>query len=327
MADLKKEIQQFLLSSFMWVVVSSLSTTDIGRNMVVRTHQGVCWYEYLKVLPNTNSRKFGNCYIQAPNVLKQIVSQNLDDKYFGDWMIDLAMVHTPKHYHNCNIYLKDPQKPPKTDHSDTLLESTDGSYPFRGFVHCLVDNLEKTHGKKALSDLKRKFGKEEHWKEVFLNRENEFRKRHGSEPLKLAKQLSTQAQKWADKLAKECNPHHSKNDDPDRQFQGDGTGESLAMASAISVPVEDAALVAANGWYEEIKDYPFPDGYNGNGGDSLFPKIGHFTQSVWKGTLYVGYGYASNKDCSSFKTYVVARYFPAGNMIGDFAENVKPPKD
>lgn len=84
--------------------------------------------------------------------------------------------------------------------------------------------------------------------------------------------------------------------------------------------------MAANGWYEEIKDYPFPDGYKGDGSDALFPKIGHFTQSVWRGSQYVGYGYGVNKNCTVFKTYVVARYYPAGNMIGDFDKNVLKPK-
>lgn len=99
------------------------------------------------------------------------------------------------------------------------------------------------------------------------------------------------------------------------------------MSSAETIPVEDTAMVAINGWYEEIKDYPFPGGYTGNGADSVFPKVGHFTQTVWKETEYVGYGYASNPKCPSFKTYVVARYFPAGNMIGEFPENVLAPKN
>lgn len=143
------------------------------------------------------------------------------------------------------------------------------------------------------------------------------------------KKLSVQAQKWADKIATECNAYHSKGSDSDRRFQGAGTGESLAMSTVdeTKVPVEDSALVAVSGWYEEIKDYPYPGGYKGDGSDKLFPKIGHFTQTVWKGTKYVGYGYASNKECSGFKTYIVARYFPAGNMIGDFPDNVKSPND
>jgi len=92
---------------------------------------------------------------------------------------------------------------------------------------------------------------------------------------------------------------------------------------------EIAAYQAADGWYEEIQNYPYPTGYKGDD-EALFMKIGHFTQSVWKDSKKVGYGYAFNPDCEkkgTFSRYVVARYWPPGNVGGKFPDNVTPPKD
>jgi len=50
-------------------------------------------------------------------------------------------------------------------------------------------------------------------------------------------------------------------------------------------------------------------------------EYGHFTQVVWKGTKEVGIGIASAKN----QCIVVGSYRPAGNMMGDFSNNVPPP--
>ncbi|XP_013391631.1 protein PRY2 isoform X2 [Lingula anatina] len=49
---------------------------------------------------------------------------------------------------------------------------------------------------------------------------------------------------------------------------------------------------------------------------------GHFTQVVWKGSKEVGLGQAKAKDG---KIFVVASYRPAGNMMGQFKDNVFKP--
>lgn len=67
-------------------------------------------------------------------------------------------------------------------------------------------------------------------------------------------------------------------------------------------------------WYEEIKDYRFANPTFGS-------KTGHFTQVVWIGSREFGVAKGVAKNGAQ---YVVARYFPAGNVIGHFPENVKP---
>ena len=71
---------------------------------------------------------------------------------------------------------------------------------------------------------------------------------------------------------------------------------------------------AVDMWYEEIKDYNF-----GNPGFSS--GTGHFTQVIWVGSQEVGVAKASNANGTQF---VVARYYPAGNVLGRFPENVQP---
>lgn len=47
----------------------------------------------------------------------------------------------------------------------------------------------------------------------------------------------------------------------------------------------------------------------------------HFTQMVWKSTKEAGFGMAKGR---SGRVVIVANYHPAGNVIGQFGENVLP---
>ena len=58
-------------------------------------------------------------------------------------------------------------------------------------------------------------------------------------------------------------------------------------------------------------------GQASGGGDT-----GHFTQVVWKESVELGIGKADIDKDGMRCTYVVGRYKPAGNMMGDYAENV-----
>ena len=50
---------------------------------------------------------------------------------------------------------------------------------------------------------------------------------------------------------------------------------------------------------------------------------GHFSQVVWKGSKEIGVGKALTEDG---RVFVVCNYNPAGNVMGQFADNVFPAK-
>ena len=132
---------------------------------------------------------------------------------------------------------------------------------------------------------------------------NKYRKEHHVPELQLNKELCEISKKYAEHLAKNNLFEHSW-----ARFKGAPMGENLFMAHGFKPPAEDAV----KDWYSEIKFYNFKKG-TGNG-------IGHFTQVVWKNTKYMGVSMAQKgKDY-----YVVANYFPAGNIDGTFTKNVLP---
>ena len=62
-------------------------------------------------------------------------------------------------------------------------------------------------------------------------------------------------------------------------------------------------------------------GYDFNSG-GFSGGTGHFTQVVWKGSTQLGIGRAESQEKGMKCAYIVGRYRPAGNMIGDFPQNV-----
>ena len=134
-----------------------------------------------------------------------------------------------------------------------------------------------------------------------LESHNKYRRKHHAPPLTLNKELSSIAQKYASYLLSINSLIHSQN-----KYKGENIGENLFMCSGQTATGD----MATTDWYDEIKQYDFNGDYQ-NG-------TGHFTQVVWKNTREVGFGVANEG-----KTYyVVANYYPAGNYIGEFSENV-----
>ncbi|KAH8898077.1 PR-1-like protein [Thozetella sp. PMI_491] len=105
--------------------------------------------------------------------------------------------------------------------------------------------------------------------------------------------LQAKAQAWADTLATTGALQHGS------------AGENLYWGSAAT---DHDLLLATQSWVNEKKNYhgeAIPDGD--------FNNYGHYSQVVWSNTQRVGMG--ATRD-SKGGVYVVARYDPVGNYVG-----------
>ncbi len=66
-------------------------------------------------------------------------------------------------------------------------------------------------------------------------------------------------------------------------------------------------------WYEGYSGYDFQN-------PQFSMETGSFSQVVWKSSQQVGFGVAQSPH--NMQYYVVANYLPAGNVQGQFANNV-----
>lgn len=138
-----------------------------------------------------------------------------------------------------------------------------------------------------------------------LRAHNEYRRKHGVPPLKLDKEMCKFSQQWADSLIKRDVLQHSNN----REY-----GENLFMMQSSNPNFTVSGKEAVDTWYEEIKVHKF-------GMEPQSLASGHFTQVVWRESRNLGVAFAKYRG----KVVVVANYYPAGNLIGSFSENVPPP--
>ena len=139
-----------------------------------------------------------------------------------------------------------------------------------------------------------------------LESHNKYRKIHKVPPLTLNKDICNIAENYAKTLALKLRClQHSENTYNDEEL-----GENLYCCYGMDANGES---VSSN-WYNEIKKYNFNGDWQGG--------CGHFTQMVWKDTKEVGFGKCRDKGGN---IYVVANYYPAGNVLGYFKYNVSRP--
>ena len=144
---------------------------------------------------------------------------------------------------------------------------------------------------------------------------NDARKEVGVQPLVWTENLEIDAKKYADYLASKDIFKHSGS------LKEINQGENLYSTAYFVFQENGEKFVFENtnylkdasiSWLGEKKDYTYAKiGDRKNN----FSEIGHYTQMIWNETTQVGIAYSKS---ISGKVYVVARYYPAGNIISQF---------
>ncbi|MBX9884898.1 MAG: SCP-like extracellular [Novosphingobium sp.] len=134
-----------------------------------------------------------------------------------------------------------------------------------------------------------------------LAAQNAERVRLGLLPLVWSDKLTEHARKWAQTLATSDMFEHAP------VGADGGEGENLWYGSKDDyAPEEMIGFFIDEG--KQFKRGKFPDVST----SGVWEDVGHYTQIVWKDTREVGCTIASN----SHRDFLVCRYWPAGNVIG-----------
>ncbi|KAF9441866.1 PR-1-like protein [Macrolepiota fuliginosa MF-IS2] len=147
--------------------------------------------------------------------------------------------------------------------------------------------------------------KRDQFSDQALSSHNSARAHYGAQPLKYDNNLAAGAASYAG----QCHWGHS----------GGNFGENLYATSGSGGNIQGAV----NSWVGESSKYD----YNHPGFSAA---TGHFTQVVWKATTTLGCGTHHCTTGSPFGsgdwTYIVCRYTPPGNFLGQFPQNVGRPQ-
>ncbi|XP_059622333.1 uncharacterized protein LOC132265617 [Phlebotomus argentipes] len=139
---------------------------------------------------------------------------------------------------------------------------------------------------------------------------NEYRARHAAPALTVSTELCEWAQNWANHLAS-TNEFYYRSDK--------NLGQNLFCCPISALVTDLTGQEVASYWYSTVRRYNYfkePRLLHTN------VNAGHFTQMVWRSSRYFGVGKATSR---TGKIFVVAYYFPPGNAVGAFQQNVLPP--
>jgi len=140
-------------------------------------------------------------------------------------------------------------------------------------------------------------------KAAMLDGQNAARRAVGAPPLIWDDTLAADASAYAEEMARTGRFEHAKRP----QLVGD-EGENLWKGTRDAYAFREMV----GHWVAEKKDFvdqPVP--YSSRTG--RFEDVGHYTQIIWRATRTMGCAIASNRT----DDYVVCRYLPAGNVVGE----------
>lgn len=140
------------------------------------------------------------------------------------------------------------------------------------------------------------------FKSAILNSTNAFRSQHNAPAVEWSNTLAAFATAYLGSMGTESPESGSE---CDFAHSGGFYGENLALGCS-------EVTGCVNLWGNEREQYDYAD-------PGFSEETGHFTQLVWKNTTAVGCG---RRLCGTRGWYLVCEYWPRGNVIGQFGEQV-----
>ena len=147
-------------------------------------------------------------------------------------------------------------------------------------------------------EIREKFRKEA-WEKL-----NSLRKIHFAVPLHVSDDLNKIAQNHAENIAKSGKFFYSQD-----RYKSGILGENLYRSKDRS----NSGAEMIEFWYKEKNAFDFAE-------NKYKVECRNFTQMIWKGSEEVGFGCAK---CDDGRYVGVANYYPSGNIMFDFENNVQ----